>query len=68
MFYIFNFQVAANKLHLENINIFAIGVGSDIHKDELELIASDPSNVYTVNNFDSLHSIQTTLQQTTCEG
>ena len=61
-------QQEVDLIHQENINIFAIGVGNGIDRKELELIASDPKNVFTVSNFDALDNIQASLQKTACEG
>ena len=47
-------KVSAEELHKGNINVLPVGVGSGVHVDELQLIASDAANVYTVNNFDAL--------------
>ncbi|GFO24022.1 A disintegrin and metalloproteinase with thrombospondin motifs 9-like isoform x4 [Plakobranchus ocellatus] len=59
-------KVEAQEIHKENINIFAIGVGSGVDRSELELIASDPKNVFTVSNFQALDNIQANLQKTAC--
>ena len=61
-------QTEAEELHKGNINVLSVGVGTGVKVDELKLIASDPSNVYTVNNFDALSSIEAGLKQTACEG
>ena len=61
-------QVEAEAIHKENINIFAIGVGSGVDRKELELIASNPNNVFTVSNFQALDNIQANLQKTACAG
>ncbi|KAK7493781.1 hypothetical protein BaRGS_00014922 [Batillaria attramentaria] len=57
----------ARQIHNSNMNIFAIGVGSNVDHAELEAIASKPSNVFTVSNFDALDNIQAALQKTACE-
>ena len=48
--------------------IFVIGVGPNVDTKELAVIAGDPNNVYSVNNFDALTGIQAVLKKTTCEG
>ena len=58
----------AAELHKTNINVFAVGVGSNLDHSELEAIASKPQNVFTVSNFDALDSLQATLKKTACEG
>jgi collagen type VI alpha len=61
-------KTEANLIHKENMNIFAVGVGQNVDRNELETIATDPQNVFTVNNFNALDSIQSQLQQSSCEG
>ena len=58
----------AAELHKTNMNVFAVGVGSNLDRTELEAIASKPQNVFTVSNFDALDSLQATLKKTACEG
>ena len=59
---------AAAELHKTNVNVFAIGVGSNVDQAELEAIASKPQNVFNVQNFDALDNIQANLKRTACEG
>ena len=61
-------QIQADLLHKTNINTFALGIGSGVDQAELALIASDPSHVYTVDNFAALASIQQALSLTACNG
>ena len=58
----------AAELHKSNLNVFAVGVGSNLDHSELEAIASKPRNVFTVTNFDALDTLQATLKKTACEG
>ena len=63
--------VAARRLKQAQIaRIFSIGIGDpeDLDREELEAIASQPSNVFEVDNFDALETIQDQLQRATCEG
>ena len=43
--------------------MFALGIGDDIDKSELEKIATSPDNVFTIESFDDLedkvHQIKT---------
>ena len=68
MLWCHDFQTAAENLHKENINVYSIGVGAGVNQDELKLMASDPANVFNVNNFDALHTIQLALKKSSCEG
>jgi len=46
-------EKAALALHSANLyQVYAAGVGSDVDSDELELIASDSSLVFSIENFD----------------
>ena len=66
--YVLLIQTEANAIHQGNLNVLSVGVGSGVNQNELELIASDPSNVYTVSSFDALSNIEDSLKKTTCEG
>lgn len=61
-------KIEADKLHQAGIQVFAIGIGTGIKGFELENIASDSENVFTVIGFDALSTIQSKLKQTTCKG
>ena len=52
------------------IHLFAIGVGQLIDREELDNIASKPTDQYafTVNNYDALMRIKKLLAMKTCEG
>ena len=43
--------------------MFALGIGDDIDKSELEIIAGSPDNAFTIESFDDLkdkvHQIKT---------
>ena len=51
----FNPKTEAAKLHATNIEVFAIGVGSKIVIDELNVIGTDNQHVFTVNDHLTLH-------------
>ncbi|CAH1791714.1 unnamed protein product [Owenia fusiformis] len=59
----------AKQLHQKGVTVFAIGVGANINKKELEAIASDPDEqyVYTVDNYDALDTIKNMLAMKACE-
>ena len=48
--------VEAAPLHLDGVEIFAVGVGKKVHLAELEAITRSKDRVYTVNNFEELLS------------
>lgn len=59
----------ANLLKHIHANIFAIGIGTEINQNELSHIVSSRHNhVFTVDNFDLLHTIQHTLEDAACGG
>ncbi|KAL5019862.1 hypothetical protein ScPMuIL_002754 [Solemya velum] len=63
-------QIAAEAAKKKGIQIFAIGVGDAADLDELEAIASTPSEnfVFRVATYTALNSIQKSISQRTCEG
>ena len=52
------------------INLFAVGIGSDINLQELETISSSPSSshVFLVSEFNKLLSIVSSVAEGTCSG
>ncbi|CAH1792491.1 unnamed protein product [Owenia fusiformis] len=57
---------AAKKAKAEGLMVYAVGVGLKINKNELEAIASDPSFVFEVDNFDALNEIKEVLAIKVC--
>lgn len=59
----------AELVHKDDIRVFAIGVGKDVYMDELETIATQPSedNVFTVDGYDTLGSLTAQLASKTCK-
>ena len=47
--------------------MFAIGVGNDTNKEELESIASSDQFVYEVGSYDALSGIKSTVANTACK-
>ncbi|XP_059147171.1 collagen alpha-5(VI) chain-like [Physella acuta] len=56
----------AKSARNDGINIFAVGVGHDIHDEELNIIAGDHARVTRVDNFSKLESIKESLARKTC--
>ena len=57
----------AQKLHqIQGLTVFAIGIGSGADQTELGHIASDSKNVFTVNDFNALQTIQNELKKQAC--
>ncbi|KAJ8308221.1 hypothetical protein KUTeg_013095, partial [Tegillarca granosa] len=54
--------------YLKNINveIIAIGIGSSLNRNELNSMATSPSQVFTVSTFDALKSIEYELTTAAC--
>ncbi|XP_065071301.1 vitrin-like isoform X2 [Rhopilema esculentum] len=48
----------AEKLHLSNVQIYAVGIGSKVNVSELEAITQDPTKVYTAKDFEELTSTE----------
>ncbi|KAL4222984.1 von Willebrand factor type A domain [Mactra antiquata] len=59
----------ANKLQNDGVTMFAIGVGDDVTKRELEAIASYAANshIFQVNNYQKLPSVLLNLTTLTCD-
>ncbi|XP_039662111.1 LOW QUALITY PROTEIN: collagen alpha-4(VI) chain-like [Perca fluviatilis] len=55
----------ADILRDQNINVFAIGVG-DVHDMQLLQIAGTPERLFTVRNYDVLHSIKQRVVDVMC--
>ncbi|XP_023932361.1 SCO-spondin isoform X5 [Lingula anatina] len=64
---------AAAEARAQNITLVAIGVGANIGREELNLIASERKGkpgdkyTYTVENYEALDSIRVELSKVTCE-
>ncbi|KAJ8309545.1 hypothetical protein KUTeg_014419 [Tegillarca granosa] len=57
---------AAKQVHNQGIHTISIGIGTGVNQNELQAIATDPSQVFTVQNFTVLSSIKKELSQVTC--
>lgn len=60
----------ASRAKKDNVNIFAIGIGSKINTRELRLMASRPSHehFFKVTDFNALQNIKDMLAVRTCRG
>ncbi|XP_033728140.1 collagen alpha-3(VI) chain-like [Pecten maximus] len=56
----------AEMLHNTSTKVITIGIGADIDISELNAIASDPSNAFTVPDFDALAGIQNSISAQAC--
>ena len=43
--------LTAARVHNDNIEVYAVGIGGGFNELELQIIASDPSYVYLITNF-----------------
>jgi len=57
----------ADELRKSGAIVLAIGVGNDIFEDELEWIASTKTNVFRVENFEVLGTIEKMVEKRTCD-
>ncbi|XP_062575089.1 matrilin-3-like, partial [Saccostrea cucullata] len=57
----------AKQLHNMDVIVFAIGIGTEIDKEELRGIASHPDYVFTVNDFHTLETIQNGIKNSVCK-
>ena len=44
----------SSRLQQKKASVFALGIGDDIDRSELEKIATSPDKVFTVKSFDEL--------------
>ncbi|KAK3083273.1 hypothetical protein FSP39_018154 [Pinctada imbricata] len=58
----------ANLAKVEGISVIAIGVGTAIFRDELRQIASNPTQVFEVVDFEDLKQIITAMRDLICQG
>ncbi|XP_014785973.1 cartilage matrix protein [Octopus bimaculoides] len=59
-------KLSASRIHNTGIDVFAIGVGKGIHHDELNNIASVQDNIFQVNDFNALKTIEGTIKKKAC--
>jgi len=52
----------------QNVDVIAIGIGSNTNQNELNTIASDAQHVFTVTDFDALRTLRTDIKAAACEG
>ena len=62
-------KVPLQNLKESYVNIFAIGIGQNINKQELELMATGPVNehVFYVADMQELHTLLTALGESACK-
>lgn len=56
----------ADQLHRAGIKVVTIGIGQNVRKSELTVIATDRNHVFTADDFKSLATLQKDLQMETC--
>ena len=57
----------ASALRSRKTTIFAIGVGKDFDRTELEIMAGDPRNLFTAD-FHGLDTVAEQIKQSACQG
>ena len=62
--------VPVNELRAMKVNIFSVGVGNSVNKNELQVMASEPkdSHIFSVRNMAELPKLLHTLAQSSCQG
>ena len=60
----------SNLLRNEGVNIFVIGIGPNINKDELDIIASDPDSDHVIlpKSFEEINTLVENIQEASCYG
>ena len=61
-------QTAAQKLRDAGVNVLAVGVGYNINRNELQVISSSASNVFSVSNANYLSTIVKRINEVSCQG
>ena len=61
-------RYAAEPLRLKRVNVFAVGIGSDVRYDELRSAANRDQNVFQVKTFQGLNEIAEELSKNMCRG
>lgn len=59
-------DVAADPLHKQGARVLVVGVGPEISRNELVLIAKDPSYVFTVQSFENLKKATRDVASSAC--
>nr|XP_022312052.1 collagen alpha-6(VI) chain-like isoform X1 [Crassostrea virginica] len=62
-----NTQRAAEHLHKMGVEVFAIGIGKSVDRNELRMIATDSNHVYEVPSTNDLEAIHTTIVDAICK-
>ncbi|XP_071133647.1 matrilin-2-like isoform X2 [Mytilus edulis] len=57
----------ANRIH-QHMTVYAIGVGNSIDINELSHIATNRNHMFTVPDYNALHTLQTELHPIACNG
>lgn len=58
----------ANMLKQQGVEVIAVGIGSNVNKEEINAMASDLNHVFTVSNFSALRTIREDIKKAACEG
>lgn len=61
-------EAISSRLQKKKASVFALGIGDNIDKSELEKIASSPDNVFTVKSFNDLESKVQQIRNGFCIG
>lgn len=61
-------DVAAKPLKKKGVDIWSVGIGEAINKDELTKMASKPSNVIVVKSIEDLKTYVFKIRESICKG
>ena len=63
-------QIPVSELRAMKVNIFSVGVGRNLIRDELRFMASEPkdSHLFFVRNMAELPKLLHTLAKSSCQG
>lgn len=61
-------DVASNRIQSEESPVFSLGIGKDVDSSELDKIASEPDNVFTVDSYQELDNKVKDVKRALCIG
>ena len=56
----------ADQLKQQGVTVISVGIGDQINKGELTAIATDPSHVFVVSDYNALTNLHTEIKRRTC--
>ena len=61
-------DIASKGLKVSGVRVYGLGIGKNVDKKELELMASNPDFVTSVEDFDALGEVVEDIKTEVCKG